>query len=244
MTHPIPHSPGKKLALSLSLILASTAYAASAHSTAQSDTAVEPSATPQPTAPSITVTAPTPAPTPKPKSVASASSATHPSSIIRDIFSDDEGSDDLSNDDDSAANVASTPAPVVTPTPTPVATSAPTPKPTPTPPPASALAPAPAPAPKKGLYTDGSYTGSVADAYYGNVQVQAVISGGKITNVTFLQSPHTHSDSIPINRRAMPLLTQETISAQSASVNTVSGATFTSDAFRQSLAAALVAAKA
>src|SRR6185437_15990029 len=118
--------------------------------------------------------------------------------------------------------------PVNTPTPAPIATP---PKKT-----TSTPAPAPVPAPQpKGLYVDGSYTGSVADAYYGNVQVQAVISGGKITDVQFLQSPNSHGTSIQINRQAMPYLTQEAIQAQSANVNIISGATDTSMAFQHSL---------
>ena len=90
-----------------------------------------------------------------------------------------------------------------------------------------------------GTYKDGTYTGSVADAYYGNVQTKATISGGKITNVTFLQYPHTHSTSVFINQQAMPYLQQEVIQTQSAHVNIVSGATYTSQAFIQSLSRAL-----
>ncbi len=142
----------------------------------------------------------------------------------------------------------STPTPV--PTPTPVAmppkktTPTPVPTPTPTPTPAPTPAPTPTPPPQpKGLYVDGTYTGSVADAYYGNVQVQAVVSGGKLTDVQFLQYPNTHSTSVYINSQAMPYLTQEAIQSQSANVDIVSGATDTSMAFQQSLAAALAQAK-
>lgn len=88
-------------------------------------------------------------------------------------------------------------------------------------------------------YKDGTYTGSVADAYYGNVQAQATISGGKITDVTFLQYPDTHSTSVYINQQAMPYLKQEAIKNQNANVNTISGATYTSQAFVQSLGDAL-----
>lgn len=103
----------------------------------------------------------------------------------------------------------------------------------------------PPPVPKKsGIYTDGTYTGSVADAYYGNVQVEAVITNSKISNVIFLDYPHDRSTSVRINSRATPLLTQEAISAQSANVNGVSGASDTSAAFRQSLASALNQARA
>lgn len=90
-----------------------------------------------------------------------------------------------------------------------------------------------------GSYKDGSYTGSVADAYYGNVQVQAMVSGGKITDVRFLQYPNTHSTSVYINQQAMPYLQQEAIKTQKSNVNIISGATYTSQAFIQSLASAL-----
>jgi uncharacterized protein with FMN-binding domain len=90
-----------------------------------------------------------------------------------------------------------------------------------------------------GGYKNGSYTGSVADAYYGNVQVKATISSGKITDVTFLQYPDTHSTSVYINQQAMPYLQQEAIKVQSSKVNIISGATYTSQAFIQSLSNAL-----
>ncbi len=133
-----------------------------------------------------------------------------------------------------------TPIATVTPTPAPAATTPQKTTPAPTPAPTPATAPAPKP---KGLYINGSYKGSVADAYYGNVQVKAIISGGKISDVQFLQYPNTHSTSVYINSQAMPYLTQEAIQAQSANVNIVSGATDTSIAFQQSLAAALSSAK-
>jgi uncharacterized protein with FMN-binding domain len=88
-------------------------------------------------------------------------------------------------------------------------------------------------------YKDGTYTGSIANAYYGNVQVAVTISGGQITNVKFLQYPDTHSTSVVINQQAMPYLQQEAIQAQSPKVQIISGATFTSEAFIQSLTSAL-----
>jgi len=92
-------------------------------------------------------------------------------------------------------------------------------------------------------YKDGTYTGSAADAFYGNIQVQATISGGKITNVTFLQYPNDRGQSVEINQQADPELAQEAIQGQSANVDIVSGATDTSDAFIQSLTSALNQAK-
>ena len=92
---------------------------------------------------------------------------------------------------------------------------------------------------KQGQYKDGTYTGNPADAFYGNIQVQAIISGGRITDVQFLQYPNDRSTSIAINSQAMPYLKQEAIQAQSANVDIVSGATDSSQAFQESLASAL-----
>lgn len=121
-----------------------------------------------------------------------------------------------------------------------------TPTPTPTPKPTPAPAPAPAPAPviiPTGQYKDGIYTGISADAYYGKIQVRITISGGKITDVVFLDYPQDRGTSREINGQAMPFLKQEAIAAQSANVDIVSGATDSSLAFRQSLASALAQAK-
>jgi uncharacterized protein with FMN-binding domain len=109
--------------------------------------------------------------------------------------------------------------------------------------PAPTPAPTPAPAPKPaGQYKDGSYTGPSVNVFYGYVQVQAVIQGGQLADVVFLQYPSDRSTSRSINSQAMPLLTQEAIQAQSASVNGVSGASATSQGFVQSLTDALTQA--
>jgi uncharacterized protein with FMN-binding domain len=93
-----------------------------------------------------------------------------------------------------------------------------------------------------GQYKDGTYTGSVADAFYGNLQAAVTINGGMITDVTFPQYP-TGEESGHVSRFALPALKQEAIAAQNANVNIVSGATQDSEAFRQSLASALAQAK-
>ena len=130
----------------------------------------------------------------------------------------------------------SQPAPVTPPAPKPTPVT-PTPKPTPV--------VVPPPAPKKtGIYNDGIYTGDSVDAYYGNVQVQVTISNSRITDIQFLDYPQDRSTSVRINQRALPILKQEAISAQSAKINGVSGASETSPAFMQSLASALAQAKA
>lgn len=92
---------------------------------------------------------------------------------------------------------------------------------------------------KQGKYKDGQYTGDSVDAYYGNVQVKVIIQNGRITDVRFLDYPQDRSNSTRISNRAMPQLTQEAISAQSANVNGVSGASETSQAFVKSLTSAL-----
>lgn len=88
-------------------------------------------------------------------------------------------------------------------------------------------------------YKDGEYTGKAVDAFYGNIQVKAIISGGKISDVQFLQYPNDQHESIEINTEAMPALTQEAIQTQSANVDIVSRATDSSQAFKESLASAL-----
>lgn len=92
-------------------------------------------------------------------------------------------------------------------------------------------------------YKDGAYTGNAADAIYGYIQVKAIISGGKLTDVEFLQYPNDRHTSVEINSQAMPLLKQEAIQAQTARVDGVSGATDTSQAFVQSIGDALSQAR-
>jgi len=94
-----------------------------------------------------------------------------------------------------------------------------------------------------GQYKNGTYTGTVADAFYGNLQAVAVVQGGALVDVQFPQYP-TNGHSGEISRQALPMLKQEAIAAQSANVNVVSGATQDSQAFQQSLASALAQAKA
>jgi len=93
------------------------------------------------------------------------------------------------------------------------------------------------------MYKDGVYVGNVTDAFYGNVQVEAVISGGSITDVQFLDYPQDRRTSRFINSQAVPYLVTEAIQAQSARVDIISGATLTSEAFIQSLQSALNKAK-
>lgn len=88
-------------------------------------------------------------------------------------------------------------------------------------------------------YKDGQYTGDTANAYYGYIQVKAIIQNGKITDVQFLQYPNDRDTSVRINSQAMSYLKQEAIQAQTAHVDIISGATDSSQAFVESLASAL-----
>lgn len=101
----------------------------------------------------------------------------------------------------------------------------------------------PTPAPILGKYANGAYIGNAVDAYYGTVQVKAIVQNGKLADVPFLQYPNERDTSRYINDQAMPLLAQEAIVAQSAQIDGISGATFTSQAFQESLASALALAK-
>ncbi|WP_326574405.1 FMN-binding protein [Streptomyces sp. NBC_00481] len=77
-------------------------------------------------------------------------------------------------------------------------------------------------------------SGPTIDTEKGPVQVQATFQGEKITAVRMLQQPDH-----PQTEAAVPVLIEETLEAQSADIDTVSGATITSDAYRESLQAAL-----
>lgn len=117
--------------------------------------------------------------------------------------------------------------------------------PVPTVPPASPFpttVPTATPVPN-GQYKDGTFAGTQVDAYWGVVQVKAIIRGGKISDVQFIQYPSDRRTSQRINNIAMPDLTQEAVQAQDANVDIISGATLTSEAFAQSLQAALDHAK-
>jgi uncharacterized protein with FMN-binding domain len=74
---------------------------------------------------------------------------------------------------------------------------------------------------------------------YGNVQVKVTIKGGRLTRVTFLDLPYGDPTSQSISDQVAPILAQQAISAQSAQVSGVAGASFTSEAYRQSLQSAL-----
>ncbi|MFG2106836.1 FMN-binding protein [Micromonospora chersina] len=88
----------------------------------------------------------------------------------------------------------------------------------------------------------GTATGSVAQTRWGPVQVRITVSGGKITDVTAVQVPDGNHRDQEINDYAVPILRQAALAAQSAQIDTVSGATVTSDGYRESLQSAIDAA--
>jgi uncharacterized protein with FMN-binding domain len=88
-------------------------------------------------------------------------------------------------------------------------------------------------------YIDGTYTGDPGPTRWGDVQVAVTIAGGSISDVQFLIYPDGDTRSAEINAQATGMLVQEAIEAQSAEVQVISGATFTSQAFTQSLDSAL-----
>lgn len=95
------------------------------------------------------------------------------------------------------------------------------------------------PAPTAATTTaDATVAGTVVDTQFGPVQVQVTIGGGKITDVVALQLP-SGGRSGRISDRAEPTLREQALRAQSASIDGVSGATYTSYAYAESLQAAL-----
>ncbi|WP_328684443.1 FMN-binding protein [Streptomyces sp. NBC_01261] len=110
-----------------------------------------------------------------------------------------------------------------------------------------AIAVAPAPAGSNSATGSGgstatgtkSVTGDTAQTQWGPVQVKITVKNGRITDVTAVQSPSDNPRDQEINSYALPELRSEVLAAQSAKIDTVSGATYTSDGYRQSLQSAL-----
>lgn len=98
--------------------------------------------------------------------------------------------------------------------------------------------------PKAGSHTSAAsatrtIAGDSVQTQYGVVQVQVTVAGTKITNVSFLQLTAYDGRSQEINSNAAPTLLQETLAAQSANIDAVSGASYTTDGYVQSLQSAL-----
>ena len=79
---------------------------------------------------------------------------------------------------------------------------------------------------------------------YGDIQVTVAMSGGRILDVTVPRNDASDVRSAAINSEAVPVLVQEALAAQGSNIDVVTGATYTSDAFAQSLQSALTKAQA
>jgi uncharacterized protein with FMN-binding domain len=90
----------------------------------------------------------------------------------------------------------------------------------------------------------GQFTGSAVQTPFGTVQVQVTMQSGTITDVQALQLPTGRGHTQQVSSYAGPQLRSEVLQAQSAQVNTISGATYTSEGYLQSLQSALDQAKA
>jgi uncharacterized protein with FMN-binding domain len=85
----------------------------------------------------------------------------------------------------------------------------------------------------------GTVDGDAIQTRYGPVQVRVALSAGRITAVTVVQAPGSNPRDQEITDFAVPQLTQEALAAQSAGIDTVSGATYTSEGYIRSLQSAL-----
>ena len=87
---------------------------------------------------------------------------------------------------------------------------------------------------------NGTFTGPVVDVSYGNVQVQITVTNGKITDAKALIAPTGKNDKY--TKMSLPTLRQQTLAAQSTSIQGVSGASYTTYGWRKSLQGAMVKA--
>jgi uncharacterized protein with FMN-binding domain len=85
-------------------------------------------------------------------------------------------------------------------------------------------------------------TGSVVDVGrgYGSIQVQATLENGRIVDIAALAVPQNDGRSAMISQQAVPLLVQQAVAAQSSQIAGISGASYTSSGFAESLKAALL----
>ena len=113
------------------------------------------------------------------------------------------------------------------------------PTPSASPSPSDASAPTPTPTNSGPTYKDGQYTGQDFQNQFGDTQVKVTISGGRITDVQALQLPYDRQRSAEISQYAAPQLHDEVLQAQSAQIDTLSGATYTSDSYARSVQSAL-----
>jgi uncharacterized protein with FMN-binding domain len=93
--------------------------------------------------------------------------------------------------------------------------------------------------PSSSAGVSGTATGEAVPTQYGNAQVKVTVKDGKITAIQALQLQGNDPRSVMISSSAEPILQQEALAAQSAQIDTVSGATYTSESYKQSLQSAL-----
>jgi uncharacterized protein with FMN-binding domain len=86
---------------------------------------------------------------------------------------------------------------------------------------------------------NGTATGDAVGTRYGNAQVRVTVTGGKIVQIDALQLQDHDGRSVQISSSAAPVLQQEALTSQSADVDAISGATYTSASYTQSLQSAL-----
>jgi uncharacterized protein with FMN-binding domain len=87
--------------------------------------------------------------------------------------------------------------------------------------------------------TSGTATGDAIPTQYGDAQVRVTVKNGRIVSIEALQLQGNDPRSVEISSAAEPILRQEALSAQSANIDAVSGATYTSESYTQSLQSAL-----
>lgn len=104
---------------------------------------------------------------------------------------------------------------------------------------AAPAAAAPAAAAAAAAAKSGTFTGATAQTRWGPVQVQIVVANGKITSADAVQYPNGNGNDQRINSYAIPVLNGEAVTASSAKIDMVSGATVTSDGYLQSLQTAI-----
>jgi uncharacterized protein with FMN-binding domain len=92
---------------------------------------------------------------------------------------------------------------------------------------------------KSGTTVSGTATGDAVDTQYGAAQVRVTVRDGRIVKVQALELQGNDPRSVQISSSAEPVLQQEVLSRQTADVDAVSGATFTSASYTQSLQSAL-----
>lgn len=116
------------------------------------------------------------------------------------------------------------------------ASPSPTDSSSPTDSPSASPSPSPSPSPTG---ANGTFTGSDFPNRFGDVQVKVIVSNGRITDVQPIQMPQDRAESAYISQVAGPMLHDEVIQAQSAQIDIISGATYTSQSYAQSVESAL-----